>query len=92
MSGLTLVVILLFCGLSAAIVAKIKGGLFFLWFAVGFFLPILGTAAALLMRWERYEPHRRCEECGNLVNWSDQVCMRCGRDLEFPDEVLVRRA
>ena len=91
MAGLTLVVILFFCGLSAAIVAKIKGGSFFLWFAVGFFLPILGTAAAVLMRYERYEPHRHCEECGNVVNLSDKVCMRCGRDLEFPDEVLVPR-
>jgi hypothetical protein len=92
MEGGALVVILIFFGLSAGAIAKIKGSSFFVWFLIGFCLPLLGTIAALLWRWDRYEPKRRCEECGNVVALSDQVCMRCGRDLEFPDDVLVPRA
>jgi uncharacterized OB-fold protein len=37
------------------------------------------------MRDERREPRRRCPECGAVVALSDQVCMRCGRDLDFPE-------
>ena len=43
MSGMGLVVICFFCGLSAAFIGRYKGSSFWLWFAVGFFLPILGT-------------------------------------------------
>ena len=77
-------VILAFFGLSAGVVGKIKGGSFFIWFLVGFCLPFLGTLAALLHRSERDEPKRRCPECGNVVPLHNQVCMRCGRDLDFP--------
>jgi rRNA maturation endonuclease Nob1 len=34
---------------------------------------------------ERYEPKRRCPECNNVVPLHDQVCMRCGRDLDWPE-------
>jgi hypothetical protein len=80
-----------FCGLSAAIVAKIKGSSFVVWFLIGAALPIAGTIAALLYRWERDELRRRCEECGNVVALSDQVCMRCGHDLDWPEEVFAPR-
>jgi len=89
MFGATIVVVALFCGLSAAAIGKIKGSSFFVWFLVGLCLPLIGTVAALLWRWERNEPQRRCEECGKVVPIADQVCMRCGRDLQFPDEVLL---
>jgi hypothetical protein len=76
---------LLFCfGLSAGFIGKIKGSSFFIWFAVGFVLPGFGTLAALLWRNERAEPRRRCPECNNVVALHDQVCMRCGRDLDWP--------
>jgi len=80
------VVILFFFGLSAGVVAKIKGSSFFIWFMVGAVLPMIGTIAAALYRNERGEPHRRCPECGNVVTLSTQVCTRCGRDLDFPQE------
>lgn len=78
------VVIAIFCGLSAGAVAKIKGGPFWIWFLVGLVLPLIGTVAALLTSWDRDVARRRCPECGNVVPIHDQVCMRCGRDLEFP--------
>jgi len=81
-----LLVVLFFCGLSAATIGKIKGSSFLLWFAVGFFIPLIGTIAALASRNERFEPVRECPECGNVVKLHDQVCMSCGRDLDWPAE------
>jgi hypothetical protein len=91
MEGGAFIPIVVSSGLAAAIIGKIKGSSFFLWFLVGLVLPFLGILAALLWRWDRYEPKRRCEECGNVVALHDQVCMRCGRDLEWPDETLIPR-
>jgi hypothetical protein len=91
MEGGAFIPIVVSSGLAAAIIGKIKGSSFFLWFLVGLVLPFLGILAALLWRWDRYEPKRRCEECGNVVALHDQVCMRCGRDLEWPDEALIPR-
>ncbi|HEY1274329.1 MAG TPA: hypothetical protein VGF25_05445 [Thermoleophilaceae bacterium] len=79
-------VLAFFFGLSAGTIGKIKGSSFFLWFLIGLCLPLLGTIVALFYRNERSEPRRRCPECGNVVALHDQVCMRCGRDLEFPQE------
>jgi rRNA maturation protein Nop10 len=72
-------------GLSAGVIGKIKGSSFWIWFAVGLVLPIIGTIAAICWRWEGREALRQCPECGNVVPLHDQVCMRCGRDLEFPE-------
>jgi hypothetical protein len=74
-------VVLFFFGLATAIVAKVKGSSFFVWFLVGSCLPILGLIAALLYRWERYEPRMSCPRCGAVLKVSDQVCMRCGEDI-----------
>jgi hypothetical protein len=78
------IVLLFFCGLSAGVVGKIKGSSFLLWFLIGFVLPIIGTIAAVLYRFERSEPRRKCPECGNVIPLHNQVCMRCGRDLDYP--------
>ncbi len=86
---MTFLVILFFFGLSAGVVAKIKGSSFFLWFLIGFCLPFFGTLAAVLYRSERREPRRVCEECGNVVALHDQVCTRCGRDLDLPEPEAV---
>ena len=74
-------VILFFCGLSAGVIGKIKGSSFLIWFSVGFFLPLIGTIAAVASRNERLEPNRECPECGNVLKVHDQVCVRCGHDL-----------
>jgi hypothetical protein len=79
------VFIALVFGVATAAIGRSKGGSFFIWFLVGTALPGIGILAALLMRDERRELRRLCPECGNVVKLSDQVCMRCGRDLEFPE-------
>lgn len=76
-----LLAILFFCALAAAVVGKIKGSSFLLWFLIGFCLPVVGVIAALLYRWERDEPTRPCQRCGRRVKLYDQVCMTCGEDL-----------
>jgi hypothetical protein len=87
MTGMGLVVICFFCGLSAAFIGRWKGSSFWLWFAVGFFLPILGTIAALAWRFEDEEVYRECDECGKVIPLYQQVCNHCGADQEWPDEL-----
>jgi hypothetical protein len=87
MSGLGYVVICFFCGLSAGIVGRYKGSSFVLWYAIGFVLPILGTIAALLWRFEDNEIYRECDECGHVIPLYQQVCNRCGADQEWPAEM-----
>ena len=83
------VVIAFFCGLSAGVIGKLKGSSFFVWFLVGAVLPLLGTIAAACYRVEHREPRRACPECGKVQPLHVQVCSRCGRDLEWPDEVIA---
>ena len=81
------ILIALVFGVATAIIARLKGGSLFIWFLVGTALPGIGIFAALLMRDERREPRRRCPECGFDLPVSDQVCKRCGRDLDYPEEL-----
>ena len=85
-------VLMFFFGLSAGAIGKIKGSSFFIWFLIGFALPLIGTIAAVLYRFERNEPRRRCDECGFLMPVTSQVCRRCGADQEYPDQIYVRTA
>ena len=88
MEGGALIVILTCFGLSAGIIGKLKGSSFWLWFAAGFFVPFLGVIAALLSRNEHDELRRLCPGCGRVVKIYDQICTRCGTELEFPSEAL----
>ncbi|MEA2401860.1 MAG: hypothetical protein QOK00_2263 [Thermoleophilaceae bacterium] len=85
------VVLAFFCGLSAAVIGKLKGSSFFIWFLVGAVLPLLGTLTAIFYRSERREPRRQCPECGKVLALHVQVCTRCGRDLDWPDQVIPAR-
>ena len=85
------VVLAFFCGLSAAVIGKLKGSSFWIWFLVGAVLPLLGTIVAIFYRSEQREPRRACPECGKVQPLHVQVCTRCGRDLEWPDEVIPAR-
>jgi hypothetical protein len=91
MTGAALIVVAFFFGLAAGTVGKIKGSSFFLWFLIGFCLPVIGLIAALLYRWERQEPQRRCPTCGSIRPIADQVCTVCGEDMGWPEpEAVVR--
>ena len=82
-------VIAFFFGLSAGVIGKIKGSSFWIWFLVGLVLPLLGTIAAIFSRSERVEPTRTCPTCGREVALHDQVCMRCGTDLDWPADATA---
>jgi hypothetical protein len=83
LNGLYFIVILLFFAVVTAIIGKAKGGSLFVWFLVGFCLPMIGVIAALLHRWERDEPRMRCPRCGAVLPITDQVCTRCGEDIAW---------
>jgi hypothetical protein len=87
MTGMGYVVICFFCGLSAAIIGRYKGSSFVLWFAIGFVVPLVGTVAALLWRFEDNEVFRECDECGHVIPLYQQVCNHCGADQEWPVEL-----
>jgi hypothetical protein len=87
--GLEYVVVAFFFGLATGVVGKIKGSSFVIWFIVGAVVPVFGLIAAVASRWEKAELRRRCEECGAVVPIADQVCKRCGRDLDFPSEAIA---
>jgi hypothetical protein len=83
------IVLIIFTGLSAGIVAKIRGNGFWIWFAIGFVLPFFGTVAALLYRRGSDDDKRECPECGNTIAVHDQVCMNCGRDLDWSKDLTL---
>jgi len=83
---LEFVVVALVFGLATGVIGRLRGNSFVIWFLIGTALPGIGIFAALVMRDQRREPRRVCPRCGNVVAVSDQVCMRCGEDLDFPGE------
>ena len=81
-------IICLFFGLAGGVVGRMKGSSFVLWFLISALVPVLGLLAAVLYRYESDEVRRQCPHCGKIVKLYDQVCMRCGEDLEFPDQAI----
>jgi len=85
--------VILFCfGLAGAIVGKIKGSSFFIWFLVSFCVPFIGLACALLYRWDNNELRRECPGCGKVVKLHDALCTRCGTELDFPETAIASEA
>jgi hypothetical protein len=82
-------IICLFFGLAGGYVGRAKGSSFVLWFAISAIVPVFGLLAALLYRNETDEVRRQCPSCGKVIKLHDQVCMRCGEDLDFPDTAIV---
>ena len=85
-------VLLFFFGLATGVVGRIKGSSFVVWFLIGFCLPVVGLIGAILYRWERQEPRRRCPRCGSVRPIADQVCTVCGEDMDWPEPEAVVRA
>jgi hypothetical protein len=83
-----LVVAFLF-GLSGGLVGRMKGSSFFVWFLISAVIPVLGLLAALLYRSERDEMRRVCPHCGAVIKLHDAVCMSCGRDQDFTNELIA---
>jgi hypothetical protein len=76
-------------GLAGGIVGKIKGSSFILWFLISGAIPFFGLFAAIAYRFERDEMRRQCPTCGRVVKIYDAICMRCGTELDFPDEAVA---
>jgi hypothetical protein len=84
------VIIFFTFGLATALIGKAKGSSFFIWFAIGAVLPLLGLIAVVLYRVEKDEPERRCPRCGHVHKLYVQVCRYCGEDMYLPDPAEVR--
>ncbi len=89
MAGGAYVVIALSFGIAGGIVGKVKGSSFFIWFIVAAVVPLIGLLAAIAFRSERDELRRLCPNCGRVCKLHDAVCVRCGAELEFPDEAIA---
>ncbi len=89
MAGGAYVVIALSFGLAGGIVGRLKGSSFFIWFVVAAVVPVIGLLTAIVYRSEVDEPRRRCPTCGRVCMLYDALCVRCGTELEFPDEAAA---
>jgi hypothetical protein len=87
-----LLVILFVFGLAGGMVARAKGGSFFVWFLISFCVPFIGLLTAIFMRPDNDELRRECPGCGKIVKLHDALCTRCGTELEFPDVALAAEA
>lgn len=81
------VIIAVSFGLAGGLVGRSKGSSFFLWFLISAIVPFVGLLAALLYRADRDEPRRQCPTCGRICMLHDAICVRCGAELQFPDEL-----
>ena len=84
-----LIVIMFFFGLAGGIIGRMKGSSFFLWFLISGLVPFIGLLTAIFYRWENQELRRQCPGCGRIVKLHDSMCIRCGVELEFPDEAIA---
>lgn len=92
MSGLGLLVIMLFFGLAGGVVGRIKGSSFVVWFLISGLVPVFGLLAAVCYRWENRELRRQCPSCGRVVKLHDALCTRCGTELDFPEAAIAPEA
>jgi DNA-directed RNA polymerase subunit RPC12/RpoP len=79
----------LIMGVITAAIARHKGSSFVIWFIVGFLFPGVGLLAVFLMKSTKLDPRRECPKCGAVLPITAQVCMRCGEDLDYPEELLA---
>ncbi len=76
-------------GVAGGLQGRAKGSSFVLWFMIAAAVPLFGFLAALAYPGNRHELRRSCDGCGKLLPITDTMCMRCGTDLDFPDEVYL---
>ena len=75
-------------GMWAGYIGRSKGSSTVIWFLVGAIVPFLGVLVAAVYRHEDDEVRRQCPTCGRIVPLHDQVCTRCGTELDFPDVAI----
>ena len=78
--------------IGGGIVGRIKGSSFWMWFLISGAVPLLGLLAAICYRSERDELRRQCPTCGRVCKLHDALCVRCGTELEFPEQALASEA
>jgi len=88
-AGGAYIVVALGFALAGAIVGRIKGSSFWLWFLISGCIPIFGLLAAICYRYERDELRRQCPTCGRVTKIYDALCTRCGTELEFPERAIA---
>ncbi len=79
----------LILGVITGIIGRYKGSSFLIWFLTGTLLPGIGLAGVIMMRSTKMDPRRECPNCGAVLPITAQVCLRCGEDLEYPDELIA---
>ncbi len=89
MAGGAYISIALGFALGGGVVGAIKGSSFWIWFFISGAIPVLGLLAAVCYRSERDELRRQCPSCGRVCKLYDALCMRCGTELEFPEQALA---
>ena len=89
MAGGAYISIALGFALAGGVVGKLKGSSFWMWFLISGAIPVFGLLAAVVARNERDELRRRCPTCGRVCKIYDALCVRCGTELEFPDDALA---
>jgi hypothetical protein len=89
MAGGAYISIALGFALGGGVVGRMKGSSFWLWFVISGAIPVLGLLAAVCYRSERDELRRQCPTCGRVCKLYDALCVRCGTELEFPEQALA---
>lgn len=82
----------LILGVITGAIGRYKGSSFFVWFLAGTMLPGIALAGVLLMQSTHDDPRRECSNCGAVLPITAQVCMRCGEDLDYPDELIAPKS
>jgi hypothetical protein len=80
------VAVCLLSAIAGGYIGARKGSSFFVWFVISGIVPLLGPLVAIVSRRETEEALRLCPGCGAAVRHYDAICMRCGTELEYPDE------
>lgn len=83
-------IVLSFSAVWAGLLGRSKGSNGVLWFFIGLgcIIPFLGVVIAVLYRHETDELRRQCPTCGRIVKLHDQICTRCGAELDFPEVAI----
>ena len=89
MAGGAYISIALGFAIGGGVVGRIKGSSFWMWFFISGAVPVIGLLAAVCYRSERDELRRQCPSCGRVCKLYDALCVRCGTELEFPEQALA---